>query len=121
MGRIALPGFKLLIAGAIAAAAYAYHKGEFPDSGKAGDAAKRPAASGRVPTPPRAVQPQRAAMPPAKATRGVAEKNASERARAAAAKRPMKELAMPKPMLTGSVAKPAKPRPPESVPSPAAK
>jgi hypothetical protein len=118
MFRFGLPSFKLLIAGAVAAAAYAYHKGLFPETGK-GDGVKRPAAAMRVPVPPKPVGPQRAAKPqPAK---GLVGKTGGRKVEQASAPRPAKELPMPKPMLTGSVTKLAKPRPPEALPASAKK
>ena len=113
MFRFGLPSFKLLIAGAVAAAAFAYHKGLFPEAGKDGDV-KRPAAAIRLQIPPKVVQPRGADKPPVKPAKGLTEKRRNGKpAQRASTARPAKDVAMPRPMLTGSVSKPAKPRPPE--------
>jgi len=115
MFRFGLPSFKLLIAGAIAAAAFAYYKGELPELSKSGGGKARPEAAGQAPVPPKPVPPRKVATPvPAKPV----PQRASAQGAIAPTPRPVKSLAMPRPkaLATGSVAKQAK-RPPASVPA----
>lgn len=108
MFRFGLPSFKLLIVGAVAALAFAYHKGVLFDPADTGAKKARPAAA--APRPARPVPPQKVAIPARKA---------AETKRNVASKTPARgmEMPRPKPLLTGAVGKQAKPRPPANVPA----
>lgn len=121
MFRFGLPSFKLLLAGIIAAGAFAYYKGEFPDMPARGAKTAQPAAV-RTVRPPKPVSggeiagsPQR----PAKPVSSPRPTKISAPRETTPAPRPAEKFAAPRPTLTGSVAK--KPRPPEAVPVPPAR
>lgn len=110
MFRFGLPSFKLLIAGAVAALAFAYHKGVLFDQADTGVRKTRPAAAVAPSRPAKPVPPQRVAVP----TRKAAEQERSTASKASAGGM---EMPRPKPLLTGAVGKQAKPRPPAGIPA----
>jgi hypothetical protein len=132
MSRIGLPSFKLLIAGAIGAAAVAYYMGEFPDKAATGARTTQPAVVKAV-RPDKPLSPKRTAAPaspPAKsAIQPRPTKTVGPLAPAKSISAPRSAKALPSPnaakavvpprspvALTGSIVR--APRPPETLPGP---
>lgn len=127
MFRFGLPSFKLLVVGAVAAAAVAYYMGEFQDKAAKGARTTQPAAVGKTVRPAKPLSPQRAAAPASQPAKTASQPRptkalpATGPAKPLTAERPAeaKSVLRPPAMLTGSITR--KPRPPENLPTPSKK